>query len=168
MVRPQLPPGRHDKESTMNAKQQREWEDDVAQPCAFPEPLAEVLTRENRELRGEVERLRDQITAVEGQRDHHLEWSESWFNSAMSAARRAHDAEAELADATTAAQNLRDELQGAQERLRAVVVQTLRDAAQDAVERGDIGKPGGVEAWVWLRAWADQLETDPKPPWVVP
>jgi hypothetical protein len=38
----------------------------------------------------------------------------------MSAARRAHDAEAELADATTAAQNLRDELQGAQERLRRV------------------------------------------------
>ena len=62
----------------MNAKQQREWEDDVTQPCAFPEPLAEVLTRENRELR------------------------------------------AMLADATAAAQNLRDELQGAQERLRRV------------------------------------------------
>lgn len=35
----------------------------------------------------------------------------------------------------------------------------LREAAKDAEERGDIGKPdGGTEAWVWLRARADRIE----------
>ena len=38
--------------------------------------------------------------------------------------------------------------------------EALERAAAEAEERGDIGKPnGGVEAWVWLRARAQQLRT---------
>jgi hypothetical protein len=35
----------------------RSWDDDDTPRSAFPEPLAERLTRENKELRAEVERL---------------------------------------------------------------------------------------------------------------
>lgn len=35
----------------------------------------------------------------------------------------------------------------------------LREAAREAEERGDVGKPdGGTEAWVWLRDRADRIE----------
>jgi hypothetical protein len=40
-----------------------------------------------------------------------------------------------------------------------IQAETLREAAQESWERGDIGKPdGGVEAWTWLRARADRIE----------
>lgn len=36
----------------------RSWDDDDTPRSVFPEPLAERLTRENKELRAEIERLR--------------------------------------------------------------------------------------------------------------
>lgn len=41
----------------------RSWDDDDTPRSVFPEPLAERLTRENKELRAEVERLRAAIAA---------------------------------------------------------------------------------------------------------
>jgi hypothetical protein len=46
----------HHQEASMNAQQQREWEGDESTPSVFPEPLAARLTRENKELRAEIER----------------------------------------------------------------------------------------------------------------
>src|SRR5690348_8234923 len=39
----------------------RSWDDDDTPRSVFPEPLAERLTRENKELRAEVERLRARL-----------------------------------------------------------------------------------------------------------
>lgn len=41
--------------------------------------------------------------------------------------------------------------------IRQAQADALRQAAQDAQERGDIGKDNGVEAWVWLRARAERI-----------
>ena len=42
----------------------RSWDDDDTPRSVFPEPLAERLTRENKELRAEVERLREVLVRV--------------------------------------------------------------------------------------------------------
>jgi Tfp pilus assembly protein FimV len=42
----------------------RSWDDDDTPRSVFPEPLAERLTRENKELQAEVERLRDELGQI--------------------------------------------------------------------------------------------------------
>ena len=77
---------------------------------------------------------------AKGQRLSHLDW----------APYRLHRAEV-FADALTAA---------GFGPVKAAQAEALRDAADDARIRGDIGKDGGVEAWDYLRARAAAVEGD--------
>jgi predicted RNase H-like nuclease (RuvC/YqgF family) len=47
----------------------RSWDDDDTPRSVFPEPLAERLTRENKELRAEIERLRGEVAEAKAARE---------------------------------------------------------------------------------------------------
>src|SRR5690349_3959870 len=90
------------------------WDDDDQPRSAFPEPLTERLTREVKELRAENERLIGDVAAL-AYRNRMLDARWQGFRDAK------RSAVARIAELEGALQTSRDNHQGAEEKLNALV-----------------------------------------------